>query len=95
MKRNILLYLVCTVMVSVAAYGQKTSSQHKVQEPLAAKKQKSQAVKLKANKTDRVAKRDTKNNVASYSNASIKKASEPKECDSKEDKAARAGFESQ
>ncbi|MBF1055707.1 MAG: peptidoglycan DD-metalloendopeptidase family protein [Prevotellaceae bacterium] len=73
MKRNILLYLVCTVMVSVAAYGQKTSSQHKVQEPLAAKKQKSQAVKLKANKTDRVAKRDTKNNVASYSNASIKK----------------------
>jgi len=60
-------------MVSVAAYGQKTSSQHKVQEPLAAKKQKSQAVKLKANKTDRVAKRDTKNNVASYSNASIKK----------------------
>ena len=71
MKRNILLYLVCTVMVSVAAYGQKTSSQHKVQEPLAAKKQKSQAVKLKANKTDRVAKRDT--NVASYSNASIKK----------------------
>ena len=73
MKRNILLYLVCTVMVSVAAYGQKTSSQHKVQEPLAAKKQKSQAVKLKANKTDRVAKRDTKNNVASYSNVSIKK----------------------
>lgn len=73
MKRNILLYLVCTVMVSVAAYGQKISSQHKVQEPLAAKKQKSQAVKLKANKTDRVAKRDTKNNVASYSNASIKK----------------------
>ena len=73
MKRNILLYLVCTVMVSVAAYGQRTSSQHKVQEPLAAKKQKSQAVKLKANKTDRVAKRDTKNNVASYSNASIKK----------------------
>ena len=73
MKRNILLYLVCTVMVSVAAYGQKTSSQHKVQEPLTAKKQKSQAVKLKANKTDRVAKRDTKNNVASYSNASIKK----------------------
>lgn len=73
MKRNILLYLVCTVMVSVAAYGQKTSSQHKVQEPLAAKKQKSQAVKLKANKTDRVAKRDTKNNVVSYSNASIKK----------------------
>ena len=73
MKRNILLYLVCTVMVSVAAYGQKTSSQHKVQESLAAKKQKSQAVKLKANKTDRVAKRDTKNNVASYSNASIKK----------------------
>ena len=73
MKRNILLYLVCTVMVSVAAYGQKTSSQHKVQEPLAAKKQKSQAVKLKANKTDRVAKRDTKNNVASYSNAAIKK----------------------
>ena len=73
MKRNILLYLVCTVMVSVAAYGQKTSSQHKVQEPFTAKKQKSQAVKLKANKTDRVAKRDTKNNVASYSNASIKK----------------------
>lgn len=73
MKRNILLYLVCTVMVSVAAYGQKTSSQHKVQEPLTAKKQKSQAVKLKANKTDRVLKRDTKNNVASYSNASIKK----------------------
>ena len=73
MKRNILLYLVCTVMVSVAAYGQRTSSQHKVQEPLAAKKQKSQAVKLKANKTERVLKRDTKNNVASYSNASIKK----------------------
>ena len=73
MKRNILLYLVCTVMVSVAAYGQRTSSQHKVQEPFTAKKQKSQAVKLKANKTDRVAKRDTKNNVASYSNASIKK----------------------
>ena len=73
MKRNILLYLVCTVMVSVAAYGQKTSSQHKVQEPLTAKKQKSQAVKLKANKTERVLKRDTKNNVASYSNASIKK----------------------
>lgn len=73
MKRNILLYLVCTVMVSVAAYGQKISSQHKVQEPLAAKKQKSQAVKLKANKTERVLKRDTKNNVASYSNASIKK----------------------
>lgn len=73
MKRNILLYLVCTVMVSVAAYGQKTSSQHKVQEPLAAQKQKSQAVKLKANKTDRVLKRDTKNNVASYSNVSIKK----------------------
>lgn len=73
MKRNILLYLVCTVMVSVAAYGQKTSSQHKVQEPFTAKKQKSQAVKLKANKTDRVAKRDTKNNVASYSNVSIKK----------------------
>lgn len=73
MKRKILLYLVYTVMVSVAAYGQKTSSQHKVQEPLTAKKQKSQAVKLKANKTDRVAKRDTKNNVASYSNASIKK----------------------
>ena len=73
MKRNILLYLVCTVMVSVAAYGQKTSSQHKVQEPLAAKKQKSQAIKLKANKTERVLKRDTKNNVASYSNASIKK----------------------
>mgnify|MGYP000847964411 FL=1 len=73
MKRNILLYLVCTVMVSVAAYGQKTSSQHKVQEPLAAQKQKSQAVKLKANKTDRVLKRDTKNNVVSYSNASIKK----------------------
>ena len=73
MKRNILLYLVCTVMVSVAAYGQRTSSQHKVQEPLTAKKQKSQAVKLKANKTDRVLKRDTKNNVASYSNVSIKK----------------------
>lgn len=73
MKRNILLYLVCTVMVSVAAYGQRTSSQHKVQEPLTAKKQKSQAVKLKANKTERVLKRDTKNNVASYSNASIKK----------------------
>ena len=73
MKRNILLYLVCTVMVSVAAYGQKTSSQHKVQEPLTAKKQKSQAVKLKANKTERVLKRDTKNNVASYSNVSIKK----------------------
>lgn len=73
MKRNILLYLVCTVMVSVAAYGQRTSSQHKVQEPFTAKKQKSQAVKLKANKTDRVAKRDTKNNVASYSNVSIKK----------------------
>ena len=73
MKRNILLYLVCTVMVSVAAYGQKTSSQHKVQEPLTAKKQKSQAVKLKANKTDRVPKKDTKNNVANYSNASIKK----------------------
>lgn len=73
MKRNILLYLVCTVMVSVAAYGQRTSSQQKVQEPLAAKKQKSQAVKLKANKTERVLKRDTKNNVASYSNASIKK----------------------
>ena len=73
MKRNILLYLVCTVMVSVAAYGQRTSSQHKVQEPLAAQKQKSQAVKLKANKTDRVLKRDTKNNVVSYSNASIKK----------------------
>ena len=73
MKRNILLYLVCTVMISVAAYGQRTSSQHKVQEPLAAKKQKSQAVKLKANKTERVLKRDTKNNVASYSNASIKK----------------------
>ena len=73
MKRNILLYLVCTVMVSVAAYGQKTSSQHKVQEPLTAKKQKSKAVKLKANKTERVLKRDTKNNVASYSNASIKK----------------------
>ena len=73
MKRNILLYLVCTVMVSVAAYGQKTSSQHKVQEPLTAKKQKSQAVKLKANKTERVLKRDTKNNVANYSNASIKK----------------------
>ena len=71
MKRNILLYLVCTVMVSVAAYGQKTSSQHKVQEPLTAKK--SQAVKLKANKTDRVPKKDTKNNVANYSNASIKK----------------------
>ena len=73
MKRNILLYLVCTVMVSVAAYGQRTSSQHKVQEPFTAKKQKSQAVKLKANKTERVLKRDTKNNVASYSNASIKK----------------------
>ena len=73
MKRNILLYLVCTVMISVAAYGQRTSSQHKVQEPLAAKKQKSQAVKLKANKTERVLKRDTKNNVASYSNVSIKK----------------------
>ena len=73
MKRNILLYLVCTVMVSVAAYGQRTSSQHKVQEPLTAKKQKSQAVKLKANKTECVLKRDTKNNVASYSNASIKK----------------------
>lgn len=73
MKRNILLYLVCTVMVSVAAYGQRTSSQHKVQEPLTAKKQKSQAVKLKANKTERVLKRDTKNNVASYSNVSIKK----------------------
>ena len=73
MKRNILLYLVCTVMVSVAAYGQRTSSQHKVQEPLTAKKQKSQAVKLKANKTERVLKRDTKNNDASYSNASIKK----------------------
>ena len=73
MKRNILLYLVCTVMISVAAYGQRTSSQHKVQEPFTAKKQKSQAVKLKANKTDRVAKRDTKNNVASYSNVSIKK----------------------
>ena len=73
MKRNILLYLVCTVMVSVAAYGQRTSSQHKVQEPFTAKKQKSQAVKLKANKTDRVPKKDTKNNVANYSNASIKK----------------------
>ena len=73
MKRNILLYLVCTVMVSVAAYGQNTSSHHKVQEPLTAKKQKSQAVKLKANKTDRVPKKDTKNNVANYSNASIKK----------------------
>lgn len=73
MKRNILLYLVCTVMVSVAAYGQRTSSQHKVQEPLTAKKQKSQTVKSKTNRTDRVPKKDTKNNVASYSNASIKK----------------------
>ena len=70
MKRNILLYLVCTVMVSVAAYGQRTSSQHKVQEPFTAKKQKSQAVKLKANKTDRVAKRDTKNNVRSEEHTS-------------------------
>ena len=73
MKRKILIYSVCVMMLPLTAYGQKTSSRHTVQETSTVKKQKPQAGKPKGNKTDRTRKKDAKNNVVNYSNASIKK----------------------